>query len=90
MSTKIVDHISPAQCRSARALLDMTQTQLATAASLGLSTVVDFERGRRQVSSEAIVAMRKALQNAGIEFIEANGGGPGVRLRRLQQAVKRR
>jgi transcriptional regulator with XRE-family HTH domain len=69
-------------------VLDMTQPQLASAAGLGLSTVVDFERSRRPVSTEAIQAMRKALERAGIEFIDENGGGPGVRMRKHQRAKK--
>jgi hypothetical protein len=60
----------------------MTQPELARAAALGLSTVVDFERRRREVSEEAIKAMRRALEAAGIEFIDENGGGPGVRLKK--------
>ena len=80
-SIKIVE-MTPAQCRAARALLDCSQTQLATKASLGLSTVVDFERERRVVSPEAIAAIRTALEFAGVEFIQENGGGPGVRLRK--------
>jgi transcriptional regulator with XRE-family HTH domain len=60
----------------------MTQTQLASAAEVGLSTVVDFERKRRSVSQEAARALRNALEAAGVEFIDENGGGPGVRLRK--------
>jgi transcriptional regulator with XRE-family HTH domain len=71
-----------AQCRGARALMDMTQPQLADAAKLGLSTIVDFERDRRQVSDDAILAMQTALARSGVEFIDENGGGPGVRLRK--------
>jgi transcriptional regulator with XRE-family HTH domain len=74
--------MSPSQCRGARALLDMTQPQLAAAAEIGLSTVVDFERERRSVSKEAIGRMQGALEVAGIQFIDENGGGPGVRLRK--------
>jgi transcriptional regulator with XRE-family HTH domain len=74
--------ISPAQCRGARALLDMTQPQLASSAKVGLSTIVDFERERREVSADAIAKIQQALESAGIEFITQNGGGPGVRLRR--------
>jgi transcriptional regulator with XRE-family HTH domain len=74
--------MSPPQCRGARALLDLTQPRLANAAQVGLSTVVDFERERRSVSEEAVEKMRRALEAAGIEFIEENGGGPGVRLRK--------
>jgi len=74
--------MAPSQCRGARALLAMTQPRLATIASVGLSTVVDFERERRSVSEEAIWKMQRALENAGIDFIPENGGGPGVRLRK--------
>ena len=74
--------MTPAQCRAARALLDLTQPALARAASLGLSTVVDFERSRRAVSGEAIGAIRAALESAGVIFVAENGEGPGVRLRK--------
>jgi transcriptional regulator with XRE-family HTH domain len=84
MSTKIVE-ITQAQCRAGRALLDMTQSQLAELAELGLSTVVDFERDRRQVSAAALEAIQQALKRMGIDFIDENGGGPGVRLRKRQR-----
>jgi predicted transcriptional regulator len=82
MSTKNVDGVTPGQCKAARALLGITQTELANAAELGLSTVVDFEKGRRQVSSSAVNAILNALLEAGVEFIGENGGGAGVRLRK--------
>ncbi len=74
--------MTPAQCKAARALVGMTQPQLAKAGKVGLSTVVDFERARRPVSSEATAALRQALEKAGVEFINENGGGAGVRLRK--------
>ena len=86
MSTKIVEEVSPAQCRAGRALLEITQTQLAASAGLGLSTVVDFEKERREVSPESVEAIRRALVRAGVEFIDENGGGPGLRLRKRQRA----
>lgn len=58
----------------------MTQPSLADAAGLGLSTVVDFEKARRNVSADAIGRIRGALEAAGVEFIPENGGGAGVRL----------
>ena len=85
MSTKNVDSPLASQIRAARALLDLTQTELAYAAKLGLSTVVDFEKSRREVSGEAIQSMRRALEKAGVEFILENGSGPGVRLRKKQK-----
>ena len=84
MSTKIVE-ITRAQCRAGRALLDMTQSQLAELAELGLSTVVDFERDRRQASAAAVEAIQQALKRMGVDFIDENGGGPGVRLRKRQR-----
>lgn len=59
----------------------MTQTELAKAAGLGQSTVIDFEKERRIVSDQAIAAICAALESAGVEFIPENGGGAGVRLR---------
>ena len=82
MSIGIRHSITSGQCRAARALLDITQPALAEAAGLGLSTIVDFEKSRRDVSRAAVRAMRKALENAGVQFIASNGGGPGVRLER--------
>jgi transcriptional regulator with XRE-family HTH domain len=74
--------MSPAQCRGARALLDLTQPELAAKAGVGLSTIVDFERKRRRVSDHVIEVLRETFERAGIEFIDENGGGPGVRLRK--------
>ncbi|MGA8688700.1 MAG: helix-turn-helix transcriptional regulator, partial [Methyloceanibacter sp.] len=50
------------QCRAARALLDWTQPDLAEASGLSLTTVVDYESGRRRVSTEAADRMRAALE----------------------------
>jgi transcriptional regulator with XRE-family HTH domain len=63
----------------------MTQPRLARAAGLGLSTIVDFEKQRRIVSAEAVAAIRRALEVAGIVFIGENGGGPGVRLKKPEK-----
>jgi hypothetical protein len=67
----------------------MTQPQLAEAAKLGLSTIVDFERDRRKVSDDAVASIRGALEDAGIEFIPENGGGAGVRLRKGKRNIKK-
>jgi DNA-binding transcriptional regulator YiaG len=78
--------MTPTQCRAARALLEMTQPVLAHEAGLGLSTIVDFEKKRRAVSDQAVKAIQDALERGGVEFIDENGGGPGVRLRKRQRA----
>lgn len=74
--------MTPAQCRAARALVQMTQPEVAKSASIGLSTIVDFENNRRKVSDSSVSRMRLALENAGVEFIPENGGGAGVRLKK--------
>jgi transcriptional regulator with XRE-family HTH domain len=81
--------MTPAQCRAARALLEMNQSQLARAAGLGLSTIVDFEKERRQISLEAFDAIRIALEKAGIEFIVENEGGEGLRLRKPRRLKRK-
>lgn len=43
---------------------------MATAAGLGLSTIVDFERQRRVVSADAVRAIKSALKAADVEFID--------------------
>jgi hypothetical protein len=52
---------------------------------LGLSTVVDFEKERRLVSEEAVKAIQTALQRAGIEFINEDGVGEGLLLRKRKK-----
>jgi len=79
--------IFSAKIRAARALLKWSADDLAKASSLGVNTI-----RRAEVAEEAIaltaancLAVRRALETAGVEFIDENGGGPGVRLRRLQK-----
>ena len=75
--------MTPAQCRAARALIDWNQPQLAEAAGFGLSSVVDFEKDRRRVSSAAVARIKNALESAGVIFLPENGNGPGVALKKV-------
>jgi transcriptional regulator with XRE-family HTH domain len=69
---------SPAQCRAARALIEMSQADLAEAAGVSSRTVLDFEASKRQPIKATLAAIQRALEAAGVEF--TNGGQPGVRL----------
>lgn len=77
--------MTSAQSRAARALLDWSQEQLAAAAHLGVSTIRDFEKGRRVPTHNNLAGMVAALKGAGVEFIPENGGGAGVRLRHAKK-----
>lgn len=71
----------PSQSRAGRGLIEWSQAQLASAAGVGLSTVRNFEAGRSTPIRQNLDAIMRALHDAGVEFIDQNGGGPGVRLR---------
>ena len=77
--------ISPAQCRGARAMVGMSQPELATAARVGLSTVSNFEQGKSVPMAKNMLDIIAALESAGVEFVEENGGGPGVRLKKRRR-----
>jgi hypothetical protein len=76
--------ISSAQLRAARALLRWSAQELANASKVGVATIrrVEVMEGEIPVTSANEAALRNALEAAGIEFIDENGGGPGVRLRK--------
>ncbi len=71
----------PVQCKMARAALGLTVRQLGDISGLSHDTIVRFEAGQ-ELKPKTVEAIRAALVSAGVEFIEENGGGPGVRLRR--------
>ncbi len=78
--------ISVEQLRAARGLLGWSQSQLADRAGLSLPTVKRVETGKGpHVSDEARQKLKNALEAAGVVFIQENGGGVGVRLRKRQQ-----
>ena len=82
--------ISPEQCRAARALLDWSQDQLSKKASVGIVTVRQLEAATHEPRRATLDVIRRALIEAGVEFIDENGGGPGVRLRKPARAKGRK
>ncbi|NPU09705.1 MULTISPECIES: multiprotein-bridging factor 1 family protein [Bradyrhizobium] len=72
--------MTPDQSRAARGLLDWSQAELAARSNLSESTIRDFEKGRRLPAINNLAAIRRALEAAGVEFID--GDKPGVRLNR--------
>jgi predicted transcriptional regulator len=90
MVGKSILKVSIRQLKAARSLLDWSQEELATAADVSIPTIkrLEAQDGPLGGRNETGLKIRSALENAGIEFIDENGGGPGVRLKKRQQKKK--
>jgi len=67
--------MTPGQCRAARAFLQISQDELAKAASVGVSTVRDFEVGKRAPIAATLGAMKAALEAQGVRFVDRDESG---------------
>jgi hypothetical protein len=76
--------ITSEQIRAARALLRWEQRDLAEASKVSLPSIKRLETipGRLAAQPRTVDALRSALEKAGVIFVEENGDGPGVRLRK--------
>jgi len=68
----------------ARAVLNWSLDDLAEASGAHRNTISNFETGKYRGEREKVAAMRRALEAAGVIFIDENGEGLGVRLRRFR------
>jgi ribosome-binding protein aMBF1 (putative translation factor) len=75
--------LTSAQIRAARALVRWSAEDLARESAVGVTTIRRAELTEDETSMTVPndQAVRRALEAVGIEFIDENGGGPGVRLR---------
>ena len=85
-STRKSRPLTSAQIRAARGLLRWSAEDLAREAALGVATIKRAEGADNETSMTLAndLAVRRALEGAGVEFIDENGGGPGVRLHKRQ------
>jgi transcriptional regulator with XRE-family HTH domain len=74
--------ITAAQCRAARGLLGWTQQTLADRAGIGTVAINQLENDVSQPRRATLNVIRRAFEATGVEFIDENGGGAGVRLRK--------
>jgi len=72
------------QARMARAALKLSVRDVASAAKVSPNTVTRIEAGL-PANNSTVAAIRRALESAGVIFVEENGEGPGVRLRRARE-----
>ena len=84
IETSVKQVVGTRQIKAARSLLAWSQADLARQSGVSEPTVARLEAadgelgGREQTGAK----IRTALEKAGIDFIDENGGGPGVRLRK--------
>ena len=86
-----MNQFTSAQIRAARALLGWCAEDLARQSAVGVPTIRRAELTKRNAMTAANnLAVRQALESAGVEFIDENGGGPGVRLRKAAKGKSRK
>jgi hypothetical protein len=75
--------LTSSQIRAGRALLRWSAVDLAKKSALGVNTIRRAEAadGATSLTAANDLAVRHAFEGAGVEFIDGNGGGPGVRHR---------
>ena len=90
MAPKSILKVSIRQVKAARSLLAWSQEELAAAAYVSTPTIkrLEAQDGPLGGRDETGAKIRSALESAGVEFIEENGGGPGVRLKKRQRKSK--
>jgi len=72
------------QLKMARVALGFTVRQAAEASGVSHGTITRIEAGET-LKGSTIQKVRSALETAGVRFIDANGEGPGVRLRKSME-----
>jgi len=75
------------QLRGARAMLGITQAELARRSRVSLPTIKRLELGKGALGAHAstLANLQRALEAAGVDFIAEDGGGPGVRLKKRKR-----
>lgn len=83
--------VSGNQIKAARALIGMEQTALAEKAGVSINTVRNMEAAGAdevRVRSDTLFRVQEALKAAGVIFVEENGDGPGVRIKKRRPGTK--
>ncbi len=75
--------MKPVQLKMARAAVGWGVRELARKAGVTANTVTRIENGA-DAKQSTMDRLQQALESAGVQFIDENGGGPGVRLRKRQ------
>jgi transcriptional regulator with XRE-family HTH domain len=71
--------ITAAQLKAAREQIGSSQLALAVQMQVGRRAIAEFEAGELTLSADALGALRRALEAAGLEFLDRQ---PHARLRK--------
>jgi predicted transcriptional regulator len=75
--------LKPRQLVAARALIGWTRERLAKASGVPAVSIGEFERGETDPRLSTVGKLRRAMEKAGVDFIDATAdSGPGVKLRK--------
>jgi hypothetical protein len=76
--------LTSAQIRAARSLVRWRAEDLAQESAVGVATIrrAELAEGETSMTAANDLAVRRAFESAGVEFIDENGGGAGVRLKK--------
>jgi hypothetical protein len=77
-----------AQCRAGRALIEWSADKLAQASAIDLQVITAFEARFRRPDPETLRRIRATFEEAGVVFVDENGGGAGARLRFSRKDVR--
>jgi transcriptional regulator with XRE-family HTH domain len=82
--------VTSAQVRMARAALNWTVRDLAAATGLHRNTITNIEVGHYAGDPATLKLIKDVLTREGVEFIDENGGGPGIRLQKPAKAKQKK
>ena len=84
--------VTTRQIKAARALLAWSQADLADRSGISEPTIARLESADGELGGREDTAqkLRAAIEAAGVEFIDENGGGPGVRLKKAKREARKK
>jgi transcriptional regulator with XRE-family HTH domain len=75
-------YVTSAQVRAARGLLNWSVRELSERSGVHRNTITNFETGKSGGEASTVASIRATLESAGVIFVDENGEGPGVRMRK--------
>jgi predicted transcriptional regulator len=79
-----IQKMNALQLKLARVALGLSVRQAAEIAGVSHETITRMEAGRADVKATTVGKVRAAMEAAGVIFVEENGEGPGVRLKKAK------